>query len=150
MKSLSTLTGYGFATLALLMAAAVWMLPAPSLPDLRRAPLPAQTGPEATQLDLAAVTERPLFDRSRKPLEVAPAPAPQAPKPALVTLSLHGVIGNAEGGLTALMRQSNSDELFARRVGERLGNVTIESVEGKEVVLRYASGRTETLILGTE
>ncbi len=135
---------------AVLAAGAVWVMPKPAPALARQAPVSA---PEAARapLDLAAVTARPLFDRTRKPLpQAAPAAAPAAPAPEVVTLSLQGVIGNATGGMTALLRLSNSDELFSLQVGDVMGNVTVQSIEARRVVMRDATGQTYPLELGTE
>lgn len=145
-----------FALLAVFAAGAVWLMPAPE-PAWARVPVAptdaAQADPVAPMapLDLTAVTARPLFDRSRAPApapEVAAAPVPAAPAP--VTVSLQGVIGSSQGGLTALLRLSNSDELFSRQVGDALGPFIIERIESRQVIARDAAGQTYALVLGTE
>ncbi len=142
--------GPGIAVIAVLAAVLVWLIPTPAVDVPERGPAPAQK-PDAAPLDLAAITARPLFDRSRKPMEVAPEPAPApAPEPEVVTVSLQGVIGNTEDGLTALLRMSNSDELFSRQVGDKLGDFVIESIEARRVIVRDTAGQTYALVLGNE
>lgn len=150
MKGLLHIAGLAFAAAAVLLALAVWLLPMPQGDAVRPAQVAAPPAAQKPPLVLDAITERPLFDRTRRPLEVAPEPVPEAPKPVVVIPSLHGVIGNADGGLTALLRMSNSPDLFARRVGEELGGYTIEQVESKSAIVRNAAGQTLTLILSTE
>ena len=146
-----TLLGAGVTLVALVLAGAVWILPVPSQEGARTPtpPTPQNAAAEAP-LALDVITKRPLFDRTRRPLEVAPDPVEVAPAPVAVTLSLHGVIGDADGGLTALLRLSNSDELFSRQAGESLGDFTIERIENRRVIVKDGADRTLTLILGNE
>ncbi|MEO0370125.1 MAG: hypothetical protein AAF231_01585 [Pseudomonadota bacterium] len=146
----SHMMGAVFALIALTMAAAVWILPAPAGETARATPAPTQNIAEAAPLNLVVLTARPAFDRTRRPLVVKATPAPTAPKPAAITLSLHGVIGNADGGLTALFRMSNTPELLARRIGEEIGVFTVTSIEAKQALLRGDDGTTQTLLLITE
>lgn len=148
--TVQNLAALAFSGLCIALAVAIWVWPAPSAAVNERRPQTAQAVAPEAPLDLEVITTRPLFDRTRKPLELAPEPVATTPKPAAVTLSLKGVIGNADGGLTALLRMSNSDELFTRRAGEEIGTFTIQRIESKRVTLRDRSGKTFVLVLGTE
>lgn len=136
---------------ALALAVAVWIMPAPSGSTNARAQAAPQPVVAEAPLDLEVVTARPLFDRTRQPLVIEQAPAPAVPAPAAIIIpSLHGVIGNSDGGLAALMRMSTSDELITREVGESLGGFKVESVDNKRTILSDGDGNLYTLLLGTE
>lgn len=139
-----------FAVLCLVLAGAIWIWPTPQNTQVPRNVQAAQPAPQEAVLDLEIITTRPLFDRTRKPLKLEAAPQPAAPKPVPITVSLKGVIGNADGGLTALLRLSNSEELFTRRTGETLGGFTVQRIESKRVMLRDEAGRIYVLLLGNE
>lgn len=143
--------GLALAGLAGAAAIGLWLLPTPTVSDLSPRANAAAVPQATTAPDLSAITERPLFDRSRAPLviaEPAPAPAPAAP-----TLALHGIMGDksAPTGLTALMRLSNSDELFTLGLQGRVGEWTVEQIEANHVVVRDADGQTRSIyLLGTQ
>ncbi len=148
--SLRNMFGLAFAGLSVVLAGAIWVWPMSQDAPPPRTMQAAQPTPQETSLDLEVITTRPLFDRTRKPLKLEAAPQPAAPKPVPVTVSLKGVIGNADGGLTALLRLSNSDELFSRRTGETLGGYTVQRIESKRVMLRDEEDRIYVLLLGNE
>ena len=76
------------------------------------------------------VTERPIFDRSRRPLK-----APEAAPKAEVTLQLVGVLTDGTER-TALIRLSNAPTLYRLQAGENLGDWTVKEITENEIVVK--------------
>ncbi len=87
---------------------------------------------------------RPLFHVTRRPPQEAAAPAPI--QPAEVTLSLTGIL-NSEDVQIALMRLSNSPELFRGRVGDEIGVWRILDITETTVTVLSNDGDLQQLIL---
>ena len=87
-----------------------------------------------------ALSERPLFDPSRRPEALAetPIPVPVAPPP--VTLSLSGIVGDAATGFTAIFRLSSRPELQMVREGDRIDRWVVSEVTEAVVLLRDDDG----------
>jgi Type II secretion system protein C len=83
---------------------------------------------------------RPLFERTRRPVEV-PAPLPQVERapvaPAIDqnALSLLGVVAS-EGRTIALIRRNQTGQSVRAEVGDTVDGWTIASIEPQRVVLR--------------
>lgn len=77
---------------------------------------------------------RPLFDMSRRPVAAPDAPAP----PPEAVLVLVGILGDGEERI-ALLRLSNSQELYQLEPGGRLGRWEILSID-QNVVSVQAEG----------
>lgn len=129
------------------MAGIIW-IPLNATPKLAEpvAQNTAPAGPSANDV-LAAGAEdllaRPLFHMTRRPPVVA---TPVQPAPVIVTLSLTGVVKSNDDNI-AILRLSNSTEVFRRRVGERLGNWEITDITESSVEVTKADGSQEVISL---
>jgi hypothetical protein len=140
-------------------------VPAAAMPDAARA---APAEPVDTGMDIAperaedshplaglALSElrdtvgRPLFERSRRPVEPPRAPTPvavQAPAPPPPrrmadpnALTLLGVLmreGEGQGGAIALVRRNQTGQNMRLQEGETVDGWTIDRIEPESVVLR--------------
>ncbi|MEJ6402877.1 type II secretion system protein N [Yoonia sp. 2307UL14-13] len=103
---------------------------------------------EETLAPLIAVTqERPLFHASRSPVQ-APTPAAPvaAPQP---TLALVGILADQEARI-ALLRLSNSTELYRVGPGGRLAQWEVVTVGPDFVAVRENGGEMVTLSMDAE
>ena len=101
--------------------------------------------------DLVVVTgTRPLFNVSRRPAPTSqPRPdAPiSAPPPEQVTLNLVGVLGD-QGNYVALVRLSDSPQLYRLEVGQQIGQFQIMAIEDASIQVSNDDGETEQIVIG--
>ncbi|MEM0976837.1 MAG: hypothetical protein AAGJ34_04805 [Pseudomonadota bacterium] len=85
------------------------------------------------------VTNRPIFDRSRRPLQ-----APEAPQAAVITLQLVGVLtdGNER---TALVRLSNSQALHRLKDGDTIQDWTVRRINEQDIVVKKRGEAAQTI-----
>jgi hypothetical protein len=99
--------------------------------------------------DLRDTVRRPLFEKTRRPVEppprVAPAPAAPAPIPRPTAdpnaLSLLGVVKSDEGEAMALLRRNQSGQNVRLQEGETVDGWTIDRIDADAVVLRQGDTR---------
>ena len=106
----------------------------------------AATGPDRVEVLAAGAQDllaRPLFHMSRRPPVVATVPQPA---PVVVTLSLTGVV-NSDNDKLALMRLSNSTQLFRLRIGESVGDWEIADITANTVEVIKSDGTREVISL---
>lgn len=112
---------------------------------------PSAGGPPEAR-DTSAITERPLFVRTRRlPAPIAAAIAAEAPPPPpappLATRYQLLGISRAAGDTTALLREVAGARMLRLRSGEQLGGWTLAGIEGRRV-LRFERGdESQTLTL---
>lgn len=92
---------------------------------------------------LTDITSRPLFNVSRRPIEVK-EPTPDK-KPTELNIMLSGIVIGHEGQI-AHLRSATDQQTRALRVGDRIGDWEIQSIFPDRVVLR-SGGRVETLFM---
>jgi len=95
---------------------------------------------------LAATRERPLFAPTRRPPPPEPevvgaVEAPPPPPPPPPTLSLFGIVKDAEGG-RALVRAPASDKVQRVRVGDKLGGWKVARIEDRKLILELEDRST--------
>src|SRR5262245_17249806 len=87
---------------------------------------------------------RPLFERSRRPIEAPPPPPPVAPAhPAAINLnalSLLGVVAS-EGRTVALLKRNSTGKYVRAEVGDTVDGWTIISIEPQRVVIQQRDTR---------
>ena len=109
--------------------------------------VPVGQAPLIADAPAGALSERPLFDPSRRPEAPAetPIPVPVAPPP--VTLSLSGIVGDTATGFTAIFRLSSRPELQMVREGDRIDRWTVSEVTEAVVLLRDDDGAERVVSL---
>lgn len=90
-----------------------------------------------------AILARPLFHMTRRPPEVATV---AEPVPVIVTLSLTGIVENDDIQV-ALMRLSNSNQLFRAGVGDKVGNWEVQDITKTSVTVITPDGKRQTISL---
>jgi hypothetical protein len=99
--------------------------------------------------DLRDTVRRPLFERTRRPVEpplrATPAPVVPAPigRPAADpnALSLLGVLKSDSGDAIALLRRNQSGQSMRLQEGETVDGWTIDVIEADAVILRQGDTR---------
>lgn len=111
-----------------------WTPPEPVVPDMSAPKLPAalearQSAPGVGAY--VAILDRPLFAPDRRP-PPPPEAAPEAPKPdPLAGLTLYGIFKGPDfSGIVARV----NDRVRRVRLNETLGEWTVQSIEGREVI----------------
>jgi type II secretory pathway component PulC len=118
--------------------------------DAQSVEVPIKSGSEKEalvfpQLDtLEEMVSRPLFNASRRPIEVEEIPQAEAP-PSDLNVMLSGIVIGQERQI-AHLRSNTDKQTLALGVGDRIGNWEIESIFHDHVVLR-SGGRVETLFM---
>ena len=103
-------------------------------------PVAETASPERLSQTIAA---RPLFDVSRRPPQVAAAPAP-----APVTIRLVGIIDDAEQQM-ALLRLSNTTSVRRLMVGDRLDRWTVTGISSSAVEVVDDEGKSSRMVLNS-
>ncbi|MEM9797762.1 MAG: hypothetical protein AAF919_14815 [Pseudomonadota bacterium] len=106
---------------------------------------PQSVVPQNAALDADAIaktiSERPLFNASRRPpQEAAPAPPP------VVTISLVGVINDNQTEI-ALLRMSNAPGVHRLAVGEQLGKWRVTAITKASVTVMDDEGKVSVMAL---
>ena len=134
--------------LAIVLSGVVWM-PLGQEPRLDRSAEGADaapSGPDPGTVIAEGAQEllaRPLFHMTRRP----PATAAVAePVPVVVSLSLTGIVEN-DNVQVALMKLSNSPQLFRATVGDRIQNWEITEFTPTSVTVTTPNGASEKIML---
>ncbi|MEO1563245.1 MAG: hypothetical protein AAFR98_07390 [Pseudomonadota bacterium] len=85
------------------------------------------------------ITNRPVFDRSRRPVQ-----APEAPVVAPVTLQLVGVLTDGRERI-ALVRLSNSPTLYRLKDGDTLLDWTVRRINEQDIVIKKRGESAQTI-----
>lgn len=134
--------------LCVVLAGIMWMPlgQSPDASDLPPEQTRTQTGPDAEAIiaeGAQTLLARPLFHITRRPPVVATV---AEPVPVVVTLSLTGIV-ESDNVQVAIMRLSNSAELFRAQIGEKVGNWEIEDITQTSVTVITPEGAREVLAL---